>query len=119
MVPDRIVLSPQGFVRSIDVGRKDHRETCVQGAGAIRQSVATDLIGAACLEAGQAVRGQLDHEGQPPRPQGLHGARQQGGRKPLGVVPVPQADHDLGDGRELQPQERDHPRAKSAIDSRP
>src|SRR4029077_12961831 len=28
VVPDRIVLSRQGFVRKIDAGRKDHRDTC-------------------------------------------------------------------------------------------
>ena len=55
VVPDRIVLSRQGFLRSIDVGRKDHRESCTQGAGAVRQAVASDLIATACLDAGQAV----------------------------------------------------------------
>jgi pyruvate,water dikinase len=55
VVPDRIVLSRQGFLRSIDVGRKDHRESCAQGVGAIRQVVANDLIAAACLDSGQAV----------------------------------------------------------------
>jgi pyruvate,water dikinase len=55
VVPDRIVLSRQGFLRSIEVGRKDHRESCVQGAGAIPQAVANNLIATACLDAGQAV----------------------------------------------------------------
>src|ERR1700738_1681765 len=55
VVPDRIVLSRQGFVRSNDAGRKDHRESCAQGVGAIRQVVANDLIAAACLDSGQAV----------------------------------------------------------------
>jgi pyruvate,water dikinase len=55
VVPDRIVLSRQGFLRSIEVGRKDHRESCAQGVGAIRQAVANDLAAAACLDAGQAV----------------------------------------------------------------
>ena len=36
VVPDRIVLSRQGFLRKIDAGRKDHRETCGHGAGAVR-----------------------------------------------------------------------------------
>ena len=35
VVPDRIVLSRQGFLRKIDAGRKDHRETCGHGAGAV------------------------------------------------------------------------------------
>ena len=34
VVPDRIVLSRQGFLRKIEAGRKDHRETCGHGAGA-------------------------------------------------------------------------------------
>src|SRR5256885_5490265 len=34
VVPDRIVLSRQGFLRSIDPGRKHHRDTCVHGTGA-------------------------------------------------------------------------------------
>jgi pyruvate,water dikinase len=31
VVPDRIVLSRQGFVRSVTAGRKDHRDTCGHG----------------------------------------------------------------------------------------
>ena len=31
VVPDRIVLSRQGFVRTIEAGRKDHRDTCGHG----------------------------------------------------------------------------------------
>src|SRR5262245_49419608 len=38
VVPDRIVLSRQGFLRKIDAGRKDHRETCRPGAGAVPQA---------------------------------------------------------------------------------
>ena len=37
VVPDRIVLSRQGFVRKIDPGRKDHRDTCGHGAGPRRR----------------------------------------------------------------------------------
>jgi pyruvate,water dikinase len=55
VVPDRIVLSRQGFVRRIDAGRKDHRETCGHGAGAVPQAVPRDLVSAPCLDAGQAV----------------------------------------------------------------
>ena len=55
VVPDRIVLSRQGFLRKIDAGRKDHRETCGHGAGAMPQAVARDLVAAPCLDAGQAV----------------------------------------------------------------
>src|SRR4029078_6169648 len=46
VVPDRIVLSRQGFLRKIDAGRKDHRETCGHGAGAMPEAVPTDLVAA-------------------------------------------------------------------------
>jgi pyruvate,water dikinase len=55
VVPDRIVLSRQGFVRTIEAGRKDHRETCVHGLGTLPQAVPNDLVRAPCLDAGQAV----------------------------------------------------------------
>src|SRR5215813_4482210 len=55
VVPDRIVLSRQGFVRKVDVGRKDHRESCRHGAAAMPQAVPSDLISTPCLDAGQAV----------------------------------------------------------------
>jgi pyruvate,water dikinase len=55
VVPDRIVLSRQGFLRKIDAGRKDHRETCGHGAGAMPQAVPRELVAAPCLDAGQAV----------------------------------------------------------------
>ena len=55
VVPDRIVLSRQGFLRKIDAGRKDHRETCGHGAGAMPEAVPTDLVAAPCLEAAEAV----------------------------------------------------------------
>src|SRR6266480_2540132 len=55
VVPDRIVLSRQGFVRKIEAGRKDHRETCGHGRGPTREPVAAALVTAPCLEPGQAV----------------------------------------------------------------
>jgi pyruvate, water dikinase len=55
VVPDRIVLSRQGFLRTIDAGRKDHRETCGHGAGATPQAVPSELVRAPCLDAAQAV----------------------------------------------------------------
>jgi len=58
VVPDRIVLSRHGFVRSNEAGRKDHRETCGHGAGGAvaPQAVPAALVRAPCLEAGQATR---------------------------------------------------------------
>jgi pyruvate, water dikinase len=55
VVPDRIVLSRQGFLRKIDAGRKHHRETCGHGVGAVAQAVASELVAAPCLDAAQAV----------------------------------------------------------------
>jgi pyruvate, water dikinase len=54
VVPDRILLSRQGFLRRIDAGRKHHRETCGHG-GAQAQPVESDLVAAPCLDGGQAV----------------------------------------------------------------
>src|SRR5689334_19919743 len=57
VVPDRIVLSRQGFVRSNEPGRKHHRETCshADGAGISPQAVAAALVRAPCLKAGEAT----------------------------------------------------------------
>jgi pyruvate,water dikinase len=59
VVPDRIVLSRQGFLRTIDAGRKNHRETCGHGTdlgvGAVAQAVPRELVSAPCLDAAQAV----------------------------------------------------------------
>ena len=53
IVPDRIVLSRQGFIRKIEAGRKHHRESC--GHGGTPQPVPNELISAPCLDAAQAV----------------------------------------------------------------
>jgi pyruvate, water dikinase len=57
VVPDRITLSRQGFLRKIEAGRKSHRETCVhgEGPGPMAQAVPRELAETACLDAGQAV----------------------------------------------------------------
>ncbi len=55
VVPDRIVLSRQGFLRSNVAGRKHHRDTCGHGAGAMPQAVPKDLVEKPCLDAGEAV----------------------------------------------------------------
>jgi pyruvate,water dikinase len=54
VVPDRIVLSRQGFVRKIEAGRKHHRDTCGH-AGTATQAVPKELASEPCLDAGQAV----------------------------------------------------------------
>jgi pyruvate,water dikinase len=55
VVPDRISLTRQGFLRHIQPGRKDHRDTCGHGRGAAPQAVPAELVSRACLDAGQAV----------------------------------------------------------------
>ena len=55
VVPDRITLSRQGFLRKNEPGRKDHRDTCGHGEGAVPARVPKDLVGKPCLDAGQAV----------------------------------------------------------------
>jgi len=56
VVPDRIVLSRQGFVRTIEPGRKHHSAGCVRGHGEVAAPVAEALVAAPCLEPGQAVQ---------------------------------------------------------------
>ncbi len=55
VVPDRIVLSRHGFVRSNEAGRKHHREACIHGAGTSAHRVPEALVRAPCLAAGQAT----------------------------------------------------------------
>ncbi len=54
VVPDRIVLSRQGFVRSVQAGRKDHRDTCGHGQLA-QQKVPKELEREPCLTPGEAT----------------------------------------------------------------
>jgi len=56
VVPDRIVLSRAGFVRKIEPGRKDRRETCAHREGTLMQAVPDELVQKPCLDPGQAVR---------------------------------------------------------------
>ncbi|MGH6666135.1 MAG: PEP/pyruvate-binding domain-containing protein [Pseudolabrys sp.] len=54
VVPDRIVLSKNGFLRTVEAGRKGHRDACEHGVAA-PQLVPDDLVNAPCLTAGEAV----------------------------------------------------------------
>lgn len=54
VVPDRIVLSKNGFVRTVQAGRKGHRETCAHGVAA-PEAVPKDEVSAPCLTPGEAV----------------------------------------------------------------
>lgn len=55
IVPDRILLSRQGFVRTIEAGRKHHRDTCDSGHAG-QQAVPEDMIAKPCLTPGQATQ---------------------------------------------------------------
>ena len=55
VVPDRISLTRQCIVCTIEAGRKDHRETCGHGFGAMPQAVPAELVREPCLSPGQAV----------------------------------------------------------------
>ncbi len=54
VVPDRIVLGKNGFVRTVEAGRKGHRDTCDHGVSA-PQLVPKDLVNEPCLTQGEAV----------------------------------------------------------------
>jgi pyruvate,water dikinase len=54
VVPDRIVLSRQGFLRTIEAGRKHHRDTCAHGVAA-PQLVPADMVSEPCLSPGEAA----------------------------------------------------------------
>ncbi len=54
VVPDRVVLSRQGFVRTVQAGRKDHRDTCGHGQVA-PQAVPKEDAAKPCLTPGQAT----------------------------------------------------------------
>jgi pyruvate, water dikinase len=54
VVPDRVVLSRNGFLRTVEAGRKGHRDTCEHGVSA-PQLVPDDLVSEPCLTPGEAV----------------------------------------------------------------
>src|SRR6476469_2710243 len=54
VVPDRILLNKNGFLRSVDAGRKNHRDSCDNGVSA-PQLVPADLVNEPCLTPGEAV----------------------------------------------------------------
>jgi pyruvate,water dikinase len=54
VVPDRIVLAKNGFLRTVEAGRKGHRDTCAHGVSA-PELVPKDLVSEPCLSPGEAV----------------------------------------------------------------
>jgi len=54
VVPDRIVLAKNGFLRTVQAGRKGHRDTCTHGVSA-PELVPKDMVSEPCLTAGEAV----------------------------------------------------------------
>ncbi len=63
VVPDRIVLTRQGFLRTNEAGRKRHADICRHGASdgassraeVARQATPRELVDKPCLDAGEAV----------------------------------------------------------------
>jgi len=63
VVPDRIVLTRQGFLRTNEAGRKHHRDICGHGSsggangrtGVGPQAMPRELVDKPCLDAGEAV----------------------------------------------------------------
>jgi phosphoenolpyruvate synthase/pyruvate phosphate dikinase len=56
VVPDRILLSRQAFVRKIEPGRKAHSAGCVRGHGEVAAPVDQALVAKPCLGHGQATQ---------------------------------------------------------------
>jgi len=54
VVPDRIVLAKNGFLRTVQAGRKGHRDTCAHGVSA-PELVPKELVSEPCLSPGEAV----------------------------------------------------------------
>ncbi|MFN3659144.1 MAG: PEP/pyruvate-binding domain-containing protein [Pseudolabrys sp.] len=54
VVPDRVVLSRTGFLRTVEAGRKGHRDTCAHGVSA-PELVPDGLVSEPCLTPGEAV----------------------------------------------------------------
>ncbi|MGE5164848.1 MAG: PEP/pyruvate-binding domain-containing protein [Sphingobacteriales bacterium] len=54
VVPDRVVLSKNGFLRTVEAGRKGHRDTCAHGVSA-PQVVPKEMVSEPCLSPGEAV----------------------------------------------------------------
>jgi rifampicin phosphotransferase len=55
VVPDRIVLTRQGFVRKVEPGRKEHHTACEHGSGELSAPVPAAMVETPCLTPGQAV----------------------------------------------------------------
>ena len=97
VVPDRILLSRQGFVRKIEPGRKAHSAGCVRGHGEVAAPVDAALVSKACLEPGQATQlGRMLRKAEEVlgRPVEIEWALDDGGFKllqarPLHVEPAP------------------------------
>lgn len=54
VVPDRVVLAKNGFLRTVEAGRKRHRDTCAHGVAA-PELVPKDDVSKPCLTPGEAV----------------------------------------------------------------
>src|SRR6266436_1807509 len=116
VVPDRIVLSRQGFLRSNEAGRKHHRDICHHGAsgdansrraGVAPQAVPDELVDKPCLSAGEAVAlGRMLRKAEAVlgMPVEIEWALDEGGFKLLQARPLPPP-YPPGEGRVGVPDE--------------
>ena len=100
VVPDRIVLSRQGFLRTNEAGRKRHADICRHGASGdtnsgarvASQAMARELVDKPCLSAGEAValgRMLRKAEAMLGMPVEIEWALDEGGFKLLQARPLP------------------------------
>jgi len=101
VVPDRIVLTRQGFLRTNEAGRKRHADICRHGAsgdangsraGVAPQAVPGELVDKPCLSAGDAVAlGRLLRKAEAVlgMPVEIEWALDEGGFKLLQARPLP------------------------------
>jgi pyruvate,water dikinase len=101
VVPDRIVLTRQGFLRTNEAGRKHHRDICHHGASGdanswsasvAPQAVPRELADKPCLSAGEAVAlGRLLRKAEATldMPVEIEWALDEGGFKLLQARPLP------------------------------
>jgi pyruvate, water dikinase len=105
VVPDRIVLTRQGFLRTNQPGRKYHADICRHGAsanpgpGVAPQAIPRELVDKPCLNAGEAVAlGRMLRRAEMAlgQPVEIEWALDEGGFKLLQARPLPPR---AGEGR--------------------
>jgi pyruvate,water dikinase len=110
VVPDRIVLTRQGFLRTNEAGRKHHAEFCRHGASGdantrlrvAPQAIPRELVDKPCLNAGEAVAlGRMLRKAEAVlgQPVEIEWALDEGGFKLLQARPLPPSPPQSAKGR--------------------